>query len=302
MNTKFYLPCFNKYNLRFFDFMKENKEFFMDNISIGGVYDCFPGMCWNGGRVVPKIGIDFDVIKTIIDEYNDRNIPLKFTLTNVLLKKKDLDDLYCNKILEYADSKEINEAIVNSPLVERYIRKNFPNMKIVSSTTKCIRDIHKIEHMAKKYHLVVVDYRDNNLDFLSRLDNKDNIEILLNAYCTPDCTKRLEHYESLSKNQLSPTFDNKENLDCPCMYQSFWEALRYDSVIKKDDLYNNLIPMGYSNFKIEGRTNNVIDVIDSLVYYLVKPQYENMIRNELLKMVIMPQIPVQLEQNNILQR
>ena len=41
--------------------------------------------------------------------------------------------------------------------------------------------------------------------------------------------------------------------------------------------------MGFSNFKIEGRNINPVDVIDSYVYYLIKPEYTDMVRNILLK-------------------
>lgn len=50
-----------------------------------------------------------------------------------------------------------------------------------------------------------------------------------------------------------------------------------------DEIYGKYIDMGFSNFKIEGRTLHIIDVIDSYIYYMILPEYQNVIRSLVLK-------------------
>ena len=71
-------------------------------------------------------------------EFNSRGIPLRFTFTNPLIEEKHLSDKVCNDILKMADN-GMNEVIVMSPILEQYIRENYPGYKITSSTCKQIR-------------------------------------------------------------------------------------------------------------------------------------------------------------------
>jgi collagenase-like PrtC family protease len=70
---------------------------------------------------------------------------LRFTFSNSLLEEKHIYDTYCNLIMEEADTGN-NEVIVNSPILEQYLRENYPNYKYISSTTKCERNIDIINN------------------------------------------------------------------------------------------------------------------------------------------------------------
>ena len=165
---KFYLPDFYyKYNLNtiIIDLLKKHPEYFYDNIEIGAIYGCFPGMIWNGGRLYTGF-TDYDNIKGTIEAFNSRNIPIRFTCTNSLLEEKHNYDTYCNLVMDLANN-GMNEILVNSPILEDYLRKTYPNYKYILSTTRCERDINKINQYTNEYHLVVTDYRDNdNFEFL----------------------------------------------------------------------------------------------------------------------------------------
>lgn len=53
--------------------------------------------------------------------------------------------------------------LVVSPILEAYIRKNYPGFTINSSTCKEIRGIEGVnEELKKDYGLVVLDYNLNN--------------------------------------------------------------------------------------------------------------------------------------------
>lgn len=284
MDINFYLPDFYYHfnlNIKIIKLLKQHPEYFYNNIKIKGIYGSFPGAIWNGGRLMRGI-TELDNISATINAFNNLQIPIRYTFTNCLLEEKDIYDTYCNLCMKLANN-GTNEVLVNSSILEKYLRTNFPNFKYILSTTKCIRDIELINQKSNDYELIVIDYRDNqNEEFLNKIKNPSKIEILLNAYCDPNCLKRKEHYEILSKAQK-----NFESLvffeNCNNMSKPFYEILEYSTVIKVDDLYNKYLNMGFNNFKIEGRNLHSFNVIESYIYYLVKPNYKDLVRYELVK-------------------
>lgn len=280
---KFYLPEFYyKYELNqlWIRLLGEHSEWFYDNTKIGAVYGTFPGTIWNGGRVFLG-STDMNNVEQTIKGFNDIGVPVRFTFTNCLLEEKHTWDTYCNLIMEKASS-GMNEVLVNSPVLEEYLRKNYPDFKYISSTTKCERSLEVINDACEKYDLVVTDYRDNvNHDFLSSLKYKDRIEILLNAYCNPNCQRRAEHYRSMSENQLE--FERVRYMTCPDTENSFYDALKKYPTVFDIEGVERLKAMGFSNFKIEGRTCHNANVIESYVYYMVKPEYRDEVRLMMLK-------------------
>ena len=101
---------------------------------------------------------DKKYIKGIIKYFNDRGISIRFTFTNPMIEEKHLNDQFCNSLLYYANN-PLNGCIVYSPLLEEYIRRNFPDYKITSSTCKRITDVASLTgELEKDYYLVVIDY------------------------------------------------------------------------------------------------------------------------------------------------
>ena len=97
-------------------------------------------------------------IEAILKVYNSRGIPARFTWTNALLEEKHLQDPYCNLIMELADN-GINQVLVNTPVLEEYIRRKYPAYRLISSTTKRITGVEGLlEELKKDYYLVVLDY------------------------------------------------------------------------------------------------------------------------------------------------
>ena len=43
--------------------------------------------------------------------------------------------------------------------------------------------------------------------------------------------------------------------------------------ITPDDIYEKYLPMGFNQFKIEGRTSNVLNLMETYFYYMIKPEY-----------------------------
>ena len=51
--------------------------------------------------------------------------------------------------------------------------------------------------------------------------------------------------------------------------------------ISIDDIRNNYLPMGFSQFKIEGRGLGSALILEFLLYYLTRPEYQIHVREAL---------------------
>lgn len=301
MRVRFHLPDFSgrfKLNLLFADMLKNFPHYFREGVEIASFYGVFPPSMWNGGRTQGGV-CDPNYVKAVIKAFNDRGIPLRFTFTNPVLEKKHLNDPFCNMVLNLANN-GLNEAIVVSPLLEDYIRKNFPNYKLTSSTCKRITDPEKLEEeLSKDYSIVVVDYDLNNkFDILEKLPRKQDCELLVNACCEPGCPMRSEHYRTIGVMQIAynehirdnpnvpfnPNKFDKRNLEgCRFAQRGTFEIRKLSTHISPDDIWEKYVPMGFEQFKIEGRTSSNLNIAETYMYYMAKPEYRDEARFNLLK-------------------
>lgn len=289
----FYLPdfwTFYRLNLTVLALLQEHPEYFHDNIKVGAVYGTFPSCIWNSGRCFFGDCDQANLRNTILG-INSFGVPIRHTFTSTLITEDDLYDLWGNLILKVGLLEEIcqgvkNEVLVNSSLLEDYLREKYPDYVLISSTTKCLgSEDFLAEVNSEKYRLSVLDYHLNvDTEFLDLLANHcpDKVELLINPYCSPKCTaeRRKGHYEYLSKcqrNRLQPNFM------CDLLATSFSDCLLNETTFKVEDIYETLIPKGFKHFKIEGRTNHIVDVIESYIYYMVKSEFQMRVRGILLK-------------------
>ncbi len=271
---------FRVLNQIFINLMKDFPDKFRDGYKIGSVYGTFPGAIWNGGRVVFGITSKRDM-SAVLNMYNSNGIPVRFTWTNSVLEEKHLQDTYCNLIMKLADN-GMNQVLVNTPVLEEYLRKEYPNFKRISSTTKRIVDLATLqEELDKDYYLVVLDY-DMNHDggVLEAIKpHADRVEILVNEVCYPGCPKRTEHYRQQSQLQLE--YDPYTTFPCPNQSKprSFAECMERPAFISNEQI-GDYIEKGFVNFKIAGRGMPLEYAKDSYLYFLVKDEYRDFIKDK----------------------
>jgi collagenase-like PrtC family protease len=294
----FYLPEFYyKYNLNitFINLFKSNPELFYDDINIRSVYGCFPVSIWNGGRVMQGT-CSLENMRNTIKSFNDLGVGIRYTFTNCLLEENDVYDRFCNmqmKLIHDANynlDTDLNEVLVNSNILSKYLAEKYPLVPQISSTTKRLTKIDDVMHeMIQGYKLVVLDYNYNNSDqlFESPLNmNTEMFEILLNAYCQDFCPARSRHYEQLSKQQLNYMEDTPDFSACCHIGDDFYDVLETrGKIITVEDLYTRYKDAGYQHFKIEGRTNSPFDVLESYLYYMIKPENHDKMRLKILNSV-----------------
>lgn len=310
MKARFHLPGFAshyEFNLIFAQMIHDCPQYFREGVEVASVYGTFPPAIWNGGRF--QYGqCNKDFIKTVIKNFNDRGIPLRFTFTNPMLEKKHLSDKFCNMIMHYADN-GMNEVIVASPLLEEYIRRNYPNYKITSSTCKRITEPEKLyDELDKDYHIVVIDYDLNNkFDILEKIKDKKKCELLVNACCNPGCKRRSDHYRGIGAEQIvyaeylksgaKGDFDFSDYpeyaqyidpafTECKCMSRTIFNIKDLSTHISPDDIWGKYIPMGFEQFKIEGRSLELLNLTEHYMYYMVKPELRDEARMLLFAQLI----------------
>ena len=263
--------------------MKEHPDKFRDGYKIGSVYGTFPGAIWNGGRHVHGIS-DKNSMEQIIGTFNRFDVPVRFTWTNSLIEDKHVNDTYCNLIMDIANNGK-NQVLVNSKPLEDYLKANYPHFEYISSTTKRITTLEGMKkELDNGYFMVVLDYDLNhNEEVLKALEPEaSRVEILVDEICYPGCPKRTEHYKDESLRQL--TFDRGTPFKCPNRSTApcFEESMKRPAFISNEEI-GSYIDRGYVNFKLVGRGLPQEMVLDSYMYYLVKDEHREFIRNKIDK-------------------
>lgn len=294
--ARFHLPGlrFNfPLNMFWVSLLEQYPERFRDGVEIGSFFGTFPISLWNGGRMVQHDQVDAAYVKNVVKTINSKGIPVRYTFTNPVLTEEDIHDPFCNFCMEVGDN-GMNEVMIMSPVLEQYIREKYPSYKHNSSTCKEIKNVDALNaEIAKDYKYVVLDYNLNNVwEFLKGVEHPEKLEVLVNTLCTPNCKRRGEHYRNIGKNTkivlknrnlppdkqipLSPWYCEYGENNCLHTIKD------YPTFIPADDIWEKYIPMGITNFKIEGRTANLFSLIDTYCYFMLKPEWVGQTRLLLL--------------------
>ena len=286
MIAYYHLPgLFEFYELYrlFLPLFREHREFFYDWCEIGSIYGA-PGDCiWGGGRV--GFG-DEDPVK-VRDLMNEYDIPARLTFSNLFIEKEHLSDRKCNELCRLFEKSIRNGIIVSSDLLMDHIRKNYPGYYFVSSTTKVLTDINdlKTELEREEFEYVVPDFRLNRKladAGVLRDDLKRKVEFLCNECCYFGCSERKSCYENVSRKCLG---EDVPDHSCASPGASkgyrFSDAMKNPGFIGTEDILNIYMPVGFTQFKIEGRSLGSAMILEFLLYYMTKPEYRLNVREEI---------------------
>lgn len=289
MKVRFHLPGLRynyPLNMMFLSLQKTFPHYFREGVEIASFFGEFPTSLWNGGRFSNGDQCDEKFIRQVIKNINAQGVPVRFTYSNPCITEKDLDDPYCNFCMQVADN-GMNEVIVVSPILEEYIRKTYPSFKVNSSTCKEIKDIDTLNaELEKDYYMVVLDQNMNrDFEFINQIKNKEKVEILVNACCAPDCARRTGHYRIIDTQQRVVLENRKlppeKRKPIPGWYceagdkNNLYTIRNNKQFVSPDAIWETYVPMGFQNFKLEGRTANIFSLIDSYTYWMLKPEYRD---------------------------
>lgn len=284
----YHLPgLFEFYGLyrEFLPLFREHREYFYDWCDIGSIYGAPADCVWGGGRV----GFGENNPKEVLALMKEYGISARLTFSNSLLRTEHLSDKKCNYLCSmFGEKNEIqNGVIIHSDLLLEYLKNKYPEFYFVSSTTKVLIDFEQLKHEMNRndFLYVVPDFRLNKeLDKLNRLSEKqkDKVEFLCNECCWFGCADRKKCYETVSRKNLGEKFTEHRCVapDAESGYK-FSKAMTNPGFIGIDDIKNIYMPMGFSNFKIEGRSLGSALILEFLLYYMTKPEYQIHVRERI---------------------
>ena len=284
----YHLPGLFEFYELYKDFLpifSEHREYFYDWCEIGSIYGAPADCIWGGGRV----GFGQHDSKEVLALMQEYGISARLTFSNSLLKEEHLTDKKCNALCNLFEKSEAvqNGVIIYSDLLLDYIKKNYPNFYFVSSTTKVLTDYNLFmnEVSRKDFKYVVLDFRLNKtfdkLETMSQ-EKKDKVEFLCNECCWFACKDREECYRAVSRKNLGENCC-EHYCKAPGLEQGylFSKAMINPGFIGIEDIKNTYLPMGFSNFKIEGRGLGSALILEFLLYYMTKPQYQLLVREKI---------------------
>lgn len=285
--VRFHLPGLRynfPLNMFWASLLEQHPELFREGVEIGSFFGVFPTALWNGGRLTPAYDqCDANFINHVIKSANDKGIPVRYTFTNPLLNEHDLADPFCNFCMQAGDN-GMNEVMIFSPILEKYLREKYPSYAFNSSTCKEIKDVDELNaEIDRPYKYVVLDYNLNNKwDFLDKVEHKEKLEVLINTLCEPGCKRRGEHYRQIAKDQrtilLNRTLPADKQIPIKHWHCDYGEyncihtIQNYPTFISPEDIWEKYVPAGINNFKIEGRTANLFSLLDTYCFFMVKPE------------------------------
>ena len=298
MKAYYHLPgLFEFYDLykAFLPLYSGHPEYFYDWCGIGSVYGAPAGCLWGGGRVGTGEADPRDVYE-LMREYG---VSACLTLSNSLLRPEHLTDAQSNALCALfaqggkaqdgkpRDGKTPNGAIVASDLLLDHLREKYPELYLVSSTTKVLTDFSLFEQelAREEFRFVVPDFRLNKAFgrlFALPAPLKEKVEFLCNECCWPGCTDRKACYENVSRKTLGE--------DCPdhiCRAPGGSRGYRFSAAMENPmfigikDIRETYLPAGFTHFKIEGRGLGSAVVLEFLLYYMTRPEFQLKVREEI---------------------
>ena len=211
----------------FLPLWQKHREYFYDWCDIGSIYGAPADCIWGGGRV----GFGDNDPQEVLALMQEYGISARLTFSNSLLREEHLTDRKCNQLCAMFEEVGGSGVIVHSDLLLNYLKKNYPGLYFVSSTTKVLTDFRDFENELSRdeFQYVVPDFRLNKaFEKLNTLPQaqKDKAEFLCNECCWFDCYDRKSCYENVSRKCLGE--------DCPdhiCVAPDGSEGYRFSKAM-----------------------------------------------------------------------
>ena len=278
-------------NLLIVDIWKKYPQYFNDDSKISAFFGGFDNCCWNGGRENKQQHSEqLSSCLKIIKQINDLGISVRFTFTNPFITKEEYNDYIGNSLMKFAHN-GMNGVIVANENFHNYLKEKYPNFHYVYSTTNCTTDGNIYNEIYDKYDILVLDYRlnKNRLFLEQQLKFKNKIEILVDD-CCPSCKYRKQHFQNVGRYNLGEQIDisclNPENYgkyeNPKNFYESLLRTLNNSLTYEEIEEYKKL---GFNKFKLTGRSQNRKFLLDSYIYYFVKPEFRYIVRKILQEKV-----------------
>ena len=287
MKAFYHLPGlfeFYEFYRVFLPLFYEHREYFYDWCEIGSVYGAPADCLWGGGRA----GFGEDRPEDAAALTREYGISARLTFSNSLLRPEHLADRKCNALcaLFERNGPVQSGVILASDLLLDYLRESYPGLYFVSSTTKVLTEFAQLETELNReeFQFVVPDFRLNKaFHRLNTLNDtqKQKLEFLCNECCWFACPDRRVCYEAVSRKNLGEACEHICASPTAGRGYRFSDAMENPGFIGIGDIQDTYLPKGFSHFKIEGRSLGSALILEFLLYYMTKPEYQLKVREEI---------------------
>lgn len=247
----------------FYDFTKRELGFEPFHLVHGA-----PLCSWNSGRVLKQLMRSGDEVRLAGLAYEQRNIAVYLTFSNLLVAEEHLQDNMGNALCRFFERHNPtgrNGVIIASDVLREYVRREFPGLRCVSSILHIVNSGGKgrpevYRRLAEQYDEVMVHPDDVlNDTLLESLEDKERYTLLVNEYCIRNCPLRALHYKTLSSLAMDffgydgQEFDKRQqNNGCRDLYRMLTEERLGVLALSTPELAH-LYEMGFRHFKLQGR-------------------------------------------------
>lgn len=232
-------------------------------------YGMVPSL-WTGGRHSKIMSQDKIFIKSLLSKVIEAGSVPTFTLSRYDIRKDELDDEFCNWLLDFGVENNCN-FIMTSDVLYKYIKSRYPNAKCVASVLKPIYELDLQTLPETDYYNMLLDKFDRVvvrpeyakstlLEDYDKISDMSRIEVLINQICVHNCTFAQKEHLHIPKsdwtnfkkeNPLEPTF-------CPRNHLTETKGLKghlsVPSLMFSEEEVNNLVNnLGIKNLKLQGR-------------------------------------------------
>ena len=287
MKAFYHLPGlfeFYEFYRVFLPLFYEHREYFYDWCEIGSVYGAPADCLWGGGRA----GFGEDRPEDAAALTREYGISARLTFSNSLLHPEHLADRKCNALCALFENNGPVQSgvILASDLLLDYLRESYPGLYFVSSTTKVLTEFAQLETELNReeFQFVVPDFRLNKaFHRLNTLNDtqKQKLEFLCNECCWFACPDRRVCYEAVSRKNLGEACEHICASPTARRGYCFSDAMENPGFIGIGDIQDTYLPNGFSHFKIEGRSLGSALILEFLLYYMTKPEYQLKVREEI---------------------
>lgn len=259
---------------------------------------------FQGGRVAPR-DADLENAYKIFDAYRDRGVGCRLTFSNVFITEDDLGDDLSNNLLDYLNTHNdtgLNGVIVASDILAKYIKEKYPTLQLISSQVKPSCEtglgddkdtVEYYNNLFDLYDVVVVNpFKVNDVKFLNGIRYPERVEFIANHRCVPNCPRAKVHYETqmmlgnkfLSNEDYSEEEKRLAKINAECIEIKKQYPLAGNSFSQSD--IEQLLRMGFTQFKIEGRDNDGVCFIRDLGDYIFNTYLYDRIASSIMEIAV----------------
>lgn len=239
---------------------------------------------WSGGRISVVKHQDAGFVKRLFSHLVNIGVTPSLTFTNHNISKEDLNDPFCNYILDLAQDLNCN-LILSSDLLFDYIKNKYPSAKCTASVIKpifefqtpskiksydCEEEINFYNNLLEKYDKVVLRPEFVKYHFKKnhpKIKNIPKIEILVNQICAVNCPLAIEHYKHIENVETNKNKERYFNCYLNKINLSPQEALFPNLFLNREEMNDLVYNIGVKHLKMQGRAGAQNRFVPLLTFY-----------------------------------